>query len=396
MLFRPEAFEPLTDEGWSETRIRDGVRRNVADVDGAFDPERMWPADEWDVWGLQAPLTGLYIGAAGVVWALDVLRRRGYANSRLDLEAVALQALERWRAAPQLAEDWELPAAAGAGLLNGETGVLAVAWRLSGRQDLADDLLRRVGESRESEADEVMWGMPGTLLAARAMLDWTGEERWADAWRETAEELWNRRDDDGLWTQDLYGKSARRLGAAHGVVGNALALLHGGDMLPPERRKRLIDDTSAVLERNAVIEDGLANWPGVDGGPLVGSDGEIRVQWCAGAPGIVISTADYLPENLLLAGAELAWRAGPPGMEKGPSICHGTAGNGYAFLKVFARTGDELWLDRAQRFAVHALEQVARRGRGRYSLWTGDLGVALFAADCLEARAAYPIMDTWE
>jgi hypothetical protein len=35
----------------------------------------------------------------------------------------------------------------------------------------------------------------------------------------------------------------------------------------------------------------------------------------------------------------------------------------------------------------------AQRGRGRYSLWTGDLGVALYLADCLDARAAYPLLD---
>ena len=111
---------------------------------------------------------------------------------------------------------------------------------------------------------------------------------------------------------------------------------------------------------------------------------------------MVASAAAYLEEELLLAGARLTWQAGPPGMEKGSSICHGTAGNGYAFLKTFERTGDEEWLDRARRFAVHALEQVERRGRGRYSLWTGDLGVALYAADCLEPRTAYPILETWE
>ena len=123
-------------------------------------------------------------------------------------------------------------------------------------------------------------------------------------------------------------------------------------------------------------------------------DGEIRLQWCKGAPGTVIA-APYLDEDLLLAGAQLTWRAGPHGMEKGPCICHGTAGNGYAFLKTFERTGDERWLDRARRFAVHALEQVERRGRGRYSLFTGDVGVALYAADCLDARAEYPVLDTW-
>ena len=46
---------------------------------------------------------------------------------------------------------------------------------------------------------------------------------------------------------------------------------------------------------------------------------------------------------------------------KGASICHGTAGNGYALLKAFARTGDERWLERARRFAVHALAQMRRQ-----------------------------------
>jgi hypothetical protein len=137
-----------------------------------------------------------------------------------------------------------------------------------------------------------------------------------------------------------------------------------------------------------------------DGEELVAGDGQIRVQWDCGAPGIVVCASTYMGEELLLAGAELAWRTGPHGMEKGAGICHGTAGNGYAFLKVFERTGDEEWLVRARRFAVHALGQVeqarAKRGRGRYSLWTGDPGVALFAADCLTGRSAYPILDTWD
>jgi hypothetical protein len=169
-------------------------------------------------------------------------------------------------------------------------------------------------------------------------------------------------------------------------------------LLDARRRRRLEQETSAILERTAVREDGLANWPPEDRDELPSSDGQIRLQWCwGGAPGIVAAAADYLDEELLLAGAELTWQAGPHGPDKGPSICHGTAGNGYAFLKTFGRTGDERWLERARRFAVHALSQVedqrAERGGGRYSLWTGDLGVALFAADCLDARPAYPLLD---
>jgi hypothetical protein len=170
-----------------------------------------------------------------------------------------------------------------------------------------------------------------------------------------------------------------------------LALL-GGSGLAPERRAALVDDATAVLERAAVVEDGLVNWP-----PSVESSRDkLRLQWCHGAPGIVVSIASYLPEELLLGGAELTWQAGPPGMEKGSGLCHGTAGNGYAFLKAFERTGDDRWLERARQFCMHALEQIERRRHGRYSLFTGDVGVALYAADCLEGRAAYPIVDGWE
>jgi hypothetical protein len=164
------------------------------------------------------------------------------------------------------------------------------------------------------------------------------------------------------------------------------------------RRHRLKVETAEALARVAVVEDGLANWPmAIEDCRELEWQGQIRLQWCHGGAGVVASAAPYLDEQLLIAGAELVWHAGPLSMEKGPGICHGTAGNGYALLRTFGRTGDELWLDRARRFAAHALGQVerwrARRGRGRYTLWTGDVGAALFAADCLEEHTEVPIVD---
>jgi hypothetical protein len=189
MLYQPERYEPLAGE-WDEERARAGIRAIVADADAAFGGAALWPAAEWDSWRTPTPLKTLYVGAAGVIWRLDALARRGHAESQIDLAAAAEGTVEEWRR---------------------------------------------------------------------------------------------------------------------------------------------------------------------------------------------------------LAGAELVWLAGPPTLEKGPGICHGTAGNGYALLAAFARTGDEEWLARARRFAVHALDQVAR-GDGRYSLWTGDIGAALFAADCLDASSRYPVL----
>jgi lantibiotic modifying enzyme len=395
MLYRPEAFEPLVDTPWSELRARAAIRDIVADADSAFrGPRLFWQADDWDGWHGTSPMKNLYVGTAGVLWALDRLRQRGHTETELDLAGLATRNVDLFRERPDFMKGEKLPAQRESALLTGETGILLVAWRLSPSPELANDLLARVRQNVDNEADELMWGSPGTLLAAQAMLDWTGEERWRDAWNESADALMSRRDAEGYWTQRLYGQELRGLTPPHGLVGNVQALL---PLLDEDRADALKRESAAILASNAVQEEGLANWPPRPRPELPGPDGQIRLQWCAGAPGIVVGAADYLDEELLRAGAELAWHAGPPTLEKGPGICHGTAGNGYAFLKVFARTGDERWLERARRFAMHALAQVeqlrAERGRGRYSLWTGDVGAALYAADCIAGTSGYPVFD---
>jgi lantibiotic modifying enzyme len=395
VLYRPEDFEPLTDEPWDEDRIRAGIREIVDDTDGALrGPKLLWSAEVWDRWRATSPLKDLYCGAAGVLWALADLRERGHAETRLNLGDLALRVLERHRARPDLGSWTDVPEPRESALLAGETGILLLAFRLRSDSDLAETLHTRIRENVDNEADEIMWGAPGTLVAARLMLGWTQEPRWRAAWDESADAVLARRDSDGQWTQRLHGHATRYLGPVHGLVGNVQAL---EPLLDSTRRSALVRRTSVILERAAFVEGGLANWPPEEQERLENTRGEIRLQWCHGAPGIICSTASYLDESLLRAGAELTWMAGAHRDAKGASICHGTAGNGYALLKAYARTGDEIWLERARRFAVHALSQMRRqrleRGRGRYSLFTGDLGVALYLADCLDARAAYPVLD---
>jgi hypothetical protein len=98
---------------------------------------------------------------------------------------------------------------------------------------------------------------------------------------------------------------------------------------------------------------------------------------------------------VLHAAGELIWTAGP--LVKGASLCHGTAGNGYAFLKLFRRTGEERWLERARAFATHAIAQSERYAAGygmrRYSLYTGDPGVAIYLMHCIDGSDAWPGLD---
>src|SRR5262249_52728362 len=247
----------------------------------------------------------------------------------LDLADLARRNVALSRARPDYMKGMELPDPRESALMMGATGSLIVAWRLAGDDTFADELVDRVRANVDNAAEEVMWGSPGTLIAARAMLEWTRDGRWREAWDESAEALLARRGDDGLWLQRLYGQEAKSLTPPHGLVGIVQALL---PLLDAERSEQLKRDTKAVLARTAVVENGLANWPPRDRPELPGPDGEIRVQWCAGAPGIVVGAAEYMDPELMLAGAELVWRTGPPTQEKGPGICHGTSGNGYAFL----------------------------------------------------------------
>jgi lantibiotic modifying enzyme len=184
------------------------------------------------------------------------------------------------------------------------------------------------------------------------MGEWTGEPRWEEAARESAAALRARRGDDGLWRQD---DDYRGLGTLHGAAGNTVVLLR------LDADHALAAETATVLTRHAFREDGLANWPGSPRLQLARPrDGRICLQWCTGAPGVLAGAWEYLEEELVIAGAELIWKAGAHGDEKGHGLCHGTSGNGFALLKAFARTGDELWLERARRFAVHALAQAER------------------------------------
>jgi predicted esterase len=86
-------------------------------------------------------------------------------------------------------------------------------------------------------------------------------------------------------------------------------------------------------------------------------------------------------------------------LEKGSNLCHGTGGNAYAFLKLAALTGDPAWIEPAQAFAMTAIEQYraakAEYGRVRFSLWTGDIGLAVFLHECLAGTARFPNVDVF-
>jgi hypothetical protein len=140
-------------------------------------------------------------------------------------------------------------------------------------------------------------------------------------------------------------------------------VVRGRDLLPADEWHQWEQRIENTVARTATVEGDLANWRTYLIQPE-DTPPRVLMQFCHGAPGFVISLA-ALPgpalDRLLLAGGEATWAAGP--LLKGANLCHGTGGNGYAFLKLFRRTGDERWLTRARAFAMHGIVQCERDGR---------------------------------
>jgi hypothetical protein len=394
MLFDPRAHEPLLAAAWSPAAAEAEIRAIARDADEALLERDWWPWHPLDMEvGDPAVVHGVYLGAAGVLWALDHLARGGLHEPRHDYARLAEEVLASYMSRPEF--EGPLPS-----LWIGEGGVALVAWLLSPTVALADRLGELIAVAPEDDTFELMWGSPGMLLIADALLERTGDQRWAAAWSTVAErvmEQWGA-NVPGFWTQRLYGSAAEIIGPAHGLTGVVAALARRPELLPAGE---LAARTTAALAATAIREGDQANWPPSLEDSLAKPDGSIRTQWCHGAPGIVSSLgalplADEL-DSLLLAGGELTWAAGP--LRKGASLCHGTAGNGFALLKLFTRTGEESWLERARRFAMHSAAQVAaardQLGHGRYTLWTGDLGTAVYLQQCIEGTSAVPNLDVW-
>jgi hypothetical protein len=385
----------LRPSPWDAGAAQAAIDEIAADALAHLDPARFWPAHPLD--DVADGHTSLYMGAAGMVWALDYLHRSGAASQPLDMRPVVPRLLAA-NAAEFTAANYGDYAAHGS-FLFGDMGAGLVAMRLAPSPTIAGTVLARVKANDALPVRELMWGLPGSMLACVHMAEMTDEPRWREQFVAQAARLLDDLEATGsgpLWTQDLYGHRQRYLGPVHGFAGNMIPLLRGWDWLSDDQHTSVADATLRTLAQTAARSGDGVNWPAtVDPGmrPLL-------CQHCHGAPGIVTAFADApfaSPEldALLVEGGRLVWAAGP--LAKGANLCHGTGGNGYAFLKLFRRTGDALWLERARNFAMTAIAQYrdadAQYGQGRYSLWTGDIGLAIYLWDCITTEPRFPTID---
>jgi hypothetical protein len=401
MLYDPERHEALRPIPWDGHQVRAAIERIVRDTDSRFSEQNYWPLHPLDRDGDDETgqvVTPLYHGACGVMWALHYLQAVGAATLSRNYAGELDRLLARNRA--WLGDSAERESRS---FMMGDTPIQMMAFGEAPTEELESALATLIAGNLDHPARELMWGSPGTLLAALFLYERTGKQRWADLYRLTAETLWgqlewSQQHQCAYWTQALYGRRSTYLDAVHGFVATALPLIRGRHLLDAEDWtgwERCIINT---VQQTADRVGAGANWR-----PQLDSTSEAQkklLQFCHGAPGFVICLSG-LPssalDDLLIAAGELTWSAGP--LNKGSNLCHGTGGNGYAFLKLYQRTRDSLWLERARAFAMHGISQTQeaalRHGQLRYSLWTGDPGFAIYLWDCLRAEAQFPALDVF-
>lgn len=174
----------------------------------------------------------------------------------------------------------------------------------------------------------------------------------------------------GFWARKkkVHGRRLRYPGAGHGSADKAVPSFRDANMRPAElaagfpHRK-----TNIILQAKTMREDGFDNWPTNVPMLVYRLDSTKLPQIGHCGPGIICRLtiqAVLELDDLLIDAGEPTWTTGPPA--KGAGFFHGTAGKGFALLKLFKSTRDRQWPDRARAFAMHAVEP-------RGELWSAPL-----------------------
>lgn len=388
MLFETSRHFPLQHESWNPDLAFAAALEIMRETDQAFRHDTLWPAHPLDEEKSNAALNTMYYGIEGIAWALSHWSQTTGEKISVSSKEILEIALKRSAQEPP-------------SYFFGEAGIRLALQRIQPSPESLEALLVAIEALRKSKTNEIMAGASGALIALQLLSELRSQSDLKSKKTEIANEvlaLWKRNENDlPVWEQD-YGRIVTYIGAAHGAVGNIYALLRAQEALDPSQTLLVRTQAIELLKKTAQTEDKFANWPA-----FLGSEDRIPlVHWCHGAPGVVMQLATLIPRNLdfefdelMIKAGNLIWAAGA--LHKGPSLCHGTAGSGAALLKLYERTHDIVWLERARGFAMQTIRQIQdakkKYGQLRYSLWTGDVGAALFLDSCVREKFETPMLD---
>jgi lantibiotic biosynthesis protein len=191
-------------------------------------------------------------------------------------------------------------------------------------------------------------------------------------------------------------------GISRGVAGSIAALAEAVRLgIEAERARRLVEGGVAWLLASRIDAWSFPSMsgPGVESKPA-------RLAWCYGAPGtaaMLLRAADALGrDDWRETASRIALRAAEQPVEGSgvtdAEVCHGSAGLGHIFHRLYHTLGDERFADAARRWYEHALSvRQPGEGLGGYrtdwsageqSGWVAESAMVYGAAGIAAALAA--------
>ena len=236
--------------------------------------------------------------------------------------------------------------------------------------------------SRPAAGLDITLGRASTLIGSAILLDAlpksevTLEDELRAFGTSAMREIWLQLDTK----QRVGAGDVEYLGIAHGWAGfmyAALAWCAVAQVPPPNGIERRLDELAAT----AMPSGRGIEWPWVLGQK---GDPPTMSGWCNGSCGYVFlwtlahkmfGEARYL--DLALGAGWNSWESRDPAS----TLCCGLAGRGYALLNLYRHTGERAWLERAQLLCARTLYDATNYREFRHSLYKGELGLAVLAAD---------------
>ena len=185
------------------------------------------------------------------------------------------------------------------------------------------------------------------------------------------------------------------LGAIHGIAGILYVLLSCSS--------EVLAKVNPEIEEwiHQTVEDILSHYllPSGNVRSSRSSHSDRLVQFCHGATGwiplLCRLQGSYFSQQALRFG-EVVWQRGLLA-SKGPGICHGIGGSICAFLDLYKHTRDDIWIRRAQWFAVFlgkSWEQLIRKADHPMSLFEGAAGawfaIAMTSKNSFRSSSCFP------
>uniref|UniRef100_A0A8C8DZJ0 Glutathione S-transferase LANCL1 n=1 Tax=Oryzias sinensis TaxID=183150 RepID=A0A8C8DZJ0_9TELE len=340
----------------------------------------------------------VYTGWAGIALLYlhlhDVFKEESFLHKALDYVSRSLRCLTRRHDVTFLCGD------------AGPLAVAAVVYSRMQRAQEASDCISRLAQYHKVVVDgssglpdELLYGRVGYLYALVFVNQQLGADRipgqFIQQISETvlaSGELLSRKfrvqNQSPLmfeWYQEQY------VGAAHGLAGIYYFLMQPGFVPAVEHVHRLVKPS---VDHVCRLKLPSGNYP-----PCIGDERDLLVHWCHGSPGVIymllqahkaFGVPQYLEEALQCG--EVVWKWGL--LKKGYGLCHGAAGNAYAFLALFRQTQDPKHLFRACMFADWCMnygKHGCRTPDTPFSLFEGLAGTIYFLADILQPfKARFP------